>query len=171
MKKLLILLSICLASATVSADTKPSDSSVEELLTLSEAYKLVDNMLPQMEAMIKSSAQQSLEGKTPDDEQREVIETVLVKTNALVKQEVSYEKMKPIFIKTYKDTFTQTEINGLLEFYKSKTGQAFLKKMPSINQAAAVDMQIKLTNLLPKIQQISEDTLSEVRARRKTTID
>ena len=128
-------------------------------------------MLPQMEAVIKSSAQQSLAGKTPDDEQKEVIETVLAKTNALVRQEVSYEKMKPIFIKTYKDTFTQAEITGLIEFYKSKTGQAFLKKMPSVNQAATVDMQIKLTSLLPKIQQISEDTLNEVNARRKTNVD
>lgn len=171
MKKIFVLLAMGFISCTAIADSKPSDASLEELLSITEAHKIVDNMLPQMETMIITSARQSLAGKTPDAEQRDLIEKVVAKTTALVRQEITYQQMKPLFMKSYRDNFTQEEITEFLKFYKTKAGQAYLKKMPAVTQAANIDMQIKLTSLLPRIQKFSEEALADSQEKRKTAPD
>lgn len=45
--------------------------------------------------------------------------------------------------KVYTGTFTEQEIDGILNFYKSPEGQAFLQKIPLLTQrAVAVGQQM-----------------------------
>jgi len=41
---------------------------------------------------------------------------------------MSWEAMKPEFIKLYDDTYTEDEISGILLFYQSAPGQAMLTR-------------------------------------------
>lgn len=46
--------------------------------------------------------------------------------------------MEPIQIPIYRETFEQAEIDGLIAFYGSPVGQAFVNKMPTVSQKGIV---------------------------------
>jgi len=169
MKKLIAIAGICLASATAFADTKPSDTSLNELLTITESQKLVDGMWPQVEAMMNNAAKQALGNTTLNSEQQKVMTDANAKVATVFKEEFGYEKLKPMMISIYKESFSQEEVNGMLEFYKSKAGQAVIKKMPLVMQSTMANVQSQMSTIIPKIQKIQQEAIEQVKAKADTT--
>jgi hypothetical protein len=165
MKKLIIIAGICLLSTAAFADSKPSDASLNELLTITDSKALIDGMWPQVEAAINNSAKQALGGSTLNNEQQEVMQDANAKVAAVFKEEFSYEKMKPMMINIYKESFSQDEVDGMISFYKSKAGQAVTKKMPIVMQSTMANVQNQMAALMPKIQKIQRDAIEQVKAK------
>ncbi|RYZ84437.1 MAG: DUF2059 domain-containing protein [Moraxellaceae bacterium] len=165
MKKLIAIAGICLASATAFAETKPSDASLNELLTITDSQKLIDGMWPQVEAMMNNSAQQALGNVTLNSEQKKVMQDANAKVATVFKEEFGYEKLKPMMISIYKESFSQEEVDGMLTFYKSKSGQAVIKKMPLVMQSTMTNVQAQMSTIIPKIQKIQQDAIEQVKAK------
>ena len=165
MKKLIMIAGICLFSATAFADSKPSDASLDELLTITDSKALVDGMWPQVEAAINNCAKQALGSSTLNSEQQKVMQDANQKVAALFKEEFSYDKMKPMMISIYKESFSQDEVNGMISFYKSKAGKAVTKKMPLVMQSTMANVQNQMAALMPKIQKIQMDAIEQVKAK------
>lgn len=165
MKKFIAIASICLASVSAFADTKPSDASLDELLTITDSKALVDGMWPQVEAMMNNSAKQALGGATLNSDQQEVMREANAKLAAIFKEEFSYDKMKPMMISIYKESFSQDEVDGMIRFYKSKAGQAVTKKMPAVMQATMANVQSQMSVVLPKIQQVQMEAVEKIKAK------
>jgi len=161
LKKLFLLLLVCASPALAAT---PSDASIKQLLTISEAHKTVDNILAQMEGRMNQFAQQAVRGGKITPEQQKSIGKMNAKIAALLKDELNWNKMEPFYIKLYKDTFTQEEVNGIIAFYKTPSGQAVLKKMPLLVQNSLVETQNRLRTLAPKIQQIQKEFADEIKA-------
>ena len=171
MKKILALVGIMLVSFTVFAETKPSDSSLNELLSITDSQKLIDNMWPQMDAMLKNSAKQALGETVLNEEQQKISEKTHEKMASLFKEEFAYDKMKPMIIKIYKDAFSQDEIDGMITFYKSKAGKAVIKKMPLVMQSTMENVQAQMTQIVPKLQKIQQDSINEIKAKSTSTTE
>ncbi len=169
MKKILALVGIMLLSLSAFAETKPSDASLDELLSITDSQKLIDNMWPQMDAMLKNSAKQSLGETTLNDEQQKISDKTQEKMATLFKEEFAYEKMKPMIIKIYKESFSQDEIDGMITFYKSKAGKAVIKKMPGVMQSTMENVQAQMSQIVPKLQKIQQDSINEIKAKSATT--
>ena len=165
MNKIVALVGIMVVSISAFAETKPSDASLDELLTITDSQKLVDGMWPQMDAMLKNSAKQALGETTLNEEQQKISDDTQAKMIVLFKEEFSYEKMKPMFIKVYKDSFSQDEIDGMIAFYKSKAGKAVTKKMPVVMQATLANVQAQMSNITPKLQKIQQASIEEIKAK------
>ena len=65
-----------------------------------------------------------------------------------VKQLMSWDSIKPMFVKIYADNFDEAELQGLIDFYKTPVGQTWIAKQPQI-QAATMQA---MAQLMPKIQ-------------------
>lgn len=169
MKKLLALAGIMFVSISVFAETKPSDSSLEELLTITDSQKLIDSMWPQMDTMLKNSAKQALGETTLSAEQQKISDATNEKMAIIFKDEFSYEKLKPMFIKIYKESFSQEEVDGMVAFYKSKAGKAVIKKMPVVMQSTMANVQAQMTHIIPKLQKIQDDSVAEIKAKAANT--
>ncbi len=165
MKKIIAILGICLASTAAFAETKPSDASLDELLTITDSQKLVDGMWPQVEGMMNNAAQQALGNTTLNSEQQKVMQDSNAKVAAIFKEEFSYEKMKPMMISIYKESFSQDEVDSMIKFYKSKAGQAVVKKMPLVMQSTMTNVQTQMSTIIPKIQKIQQDAIEQVKAK------
>ena len=48
----------------------------------------------------------------------------------LTKSRMSWEKLRPAYVKAYSETFSEEEIDGILAFYESLAGRAMQAKMP-----------------------------------------
>jgi len=51
-----------------------------------------------------------------------------------MKEDLSYDKLEPEYIKIYQDTFSEEEIQGMITFYETPVGQSVITKMPLIMQ-------------------------------------
>ena len=163
-----ILPTLLLAAAlTFSISTQaapPTNKSVEKLLELSKAGKLMDSVFSQMDGMMKTSMKQVTKGKPLSAEEQAIMDRQQTKMIAIMKEEFSWAKMKEPFVQVYRETFSQGEVDGLIAFYQSPTGQAFVDKQPELMKNTMAIMQQRMGPMMQKIQQMSEETAKELQA-------
>lgn len=153
-------------SATFAADTPASEASIRELLQVTEARKLVDGILPQIDAGMKASMQQALKGQAPTPKQQKSIDKMTEKMMALMQEEFSWEKLEPLYLQIYQKAFTQEEVDGMLAFYKSPAGAAVIKKLPTVMKESMGSVQQMMGPLMQKIQILAKETAAEIAAEK-----
>lgn len=160
---LAVLLNVTVLPA-FAADRPASEASVKRLIEVTDSKKLVDNVMLQMDSMMKASMKQALADQALTAEQEKVMLETQEKLAGLVKDELKWEALEPMFLDIYQKSFTQKEVDGMLSFYKSPAGQAVIKKMPQVMQTTMQIMQARMSKLLPKIQQITEEGAEKMKA-------
>ena len=174
LKQILIVLSLSasVAVAQVSvpspaaATTGASEASIKQLLVVTEVQKVLDGMAGQMDSMMKNVVQQASQGEPVSAKAQKSIDTCRAEVMALFKEELDWKKMEPLYVRVYQQSFNQQEIDGLLAFYKTPTGQALIKKMPLVMQNANIEMQKRMNPMMQKIQQMQQEVITEIRAEK-----
>jgi hypothetical protein len=164
-----ISLTIALASmvGAISVQaSRPSDESLNEMVKVMQVQKSIDLMVAQVSANMKAgmdqSMQQMLQGKEPTAEQKIATEKFQQKTNALFKEELSFSKMKDVYIQAYRDTFTQEEVDSIIAFYGSPAGKAMVEKIPVAMQKANTLLQSRMGPMMEKLQKLQTDFTAEL---------
>ena len=148
----------------LGAETRASDASIRELLTVSQSKKLVDGAMGQMDTMMQASMKQALAGKAIPPNQQKILDDMRPKMLALVTEELKWEILEPMFIDIYRQSFSQTEIDGMLAFYKTPAGQAVIAKMPLVMQGTMKSVQARIMAIMPRLQQLERETIAQLRA-------
>ncbi len=166
MKKIFLVSVLVLgwSSAVYADETAASEASIREFLVITNAAKLMEQSLVQGDAMIKNGLQQAIAGHPATPEQQKIIDDMQNKMMALLRDELKWEKYEPIYIDIYKQSFTQKEMNGVLAFYKSPAGRAFIVKMPVVMQHTMETLPKMMQSLMPKLQQLMRDTEKQLKA-------
>ena len=162
--KWILLMLIMFCTTAYGAETKPSDESIKELLRVTESRNLVDSMMGQMDNLFKSSMQQALQGKTITQKEQKLADDMQKKMNVIFKEEMSWEMLEPLFMQIYRDSFTQQEVDGMLAFYKSPSGQSVIRKMPLVMQNTMTEMQKRMGPIYQKLSKMTEETITEMKA-------
>ena len=162
----IILLAYFAMCPAIAAEPPASEASVRELLTITQSQKLVDGTMGQVDAMMQRSMKQALAGQTLTADQQKIMDNMRTKMIALFREDMKWETLEPMFIDVYKQSFTQKEVDGMLDFYKSEPGQAVIAKMPLVMQNTMQAMQGRMAVMLPKLQQLQQDAIAELKASR-----
>ncbi|MGI8988284.1 MAG: DUF2059 domain-containing protein [Bryobacteraceae bacterium] len=118
-------------------------ANIEEMLRLTKADQSQRQVWSQIKAM---TAAQMEKAGVPRENQAEQSRTF-----DMLADRMSWERIKPAYIKLWDETFTAGEIAGIVDFYKTPAGQAMVEKMPIVTS--------KMMNLA---QQIVQDLLPEI---------
>jgi hypothetical protein len=157
-----LALAACLFSTQVMAEeVKPSDASLQELLQIVHAEDLLKAVDQQMDSVFQSTMQQVTQGKPPTPAQQKELDNFRGKMKAIMHEEFNWQEMQPEFMQVYRQTLSQEEVDGMIAFYKTPTGQAVIKKMPLIMQASMGMVQKKFPVLMQKIQQAAKESFKE----------
>jgi len=135
-------------ASPLSADEASKSAKAEELLQLTQGDQMVKMMEPMMKGMVAQM------DKDMSAEQRAKVGEMQGKMMALVAVRLS--KAKPALVKVYTDTYTEEEIDGILAFYKSPVGKAFLQKMPEVMQRSMPVMMQMMGDLQPELKTMME---------------
>lgn len=169
LRRLVVVSLLLLVSSAVAAEQPASDESIREVLRVTEAEKLIASMLPQVEAMMGQAMQQGLSSvPMPPDERvvaGQMAEKMKVKLMAGFREEMQWSKLEPMYLRIYRKTFTQDEVDGMLAFYKTPAGRAVIKKMPAVMQETMVEMQQVMQPMMKKMQTAVQETVEEMKAR------
>ena len=163
MKHLVSLVCLVCFSCMVSA-APASPASIEKLLLLTNSAETISAINRQVDGMLKNTITQAMQGKTASPELQKILDDFESKTSAIIKEQLSYDKLKPTYVQIYSETFSQDEIDQLIVFYQSPTGKMFVSKMPMVTQKSMVLMQQQMAPMMQKIQQAAGEMKSQIDA-------
>ena len=155
---ILTLLTSVVITSTAVASPESHRQAVEEMLAISR----VDQMLePMMDNVMTVMQQQMSQVNIPEDK-KPIVDKYNQKIIETLRQEMRWENMQEDFVALYLEVYSEEEIRGLTDFYKTPLGQKMLDKMPELMQASMQISQGLLQQTLPKIQQLSQEMALEI---------
>ena len=163
MLRSLILACLLLTAPAFANDSPPSDESIRELLTVSDAHKLIDGVKNQVDGMMKESMRQALQGKTLTGDQQVILDRMQAKMAAVIDEILDWNALQSMYIRVYRASFTQDELDGIVAFYKTPAGRAMINKMPVVMQNVMGEMKNMIGPMQQKLQQIQNETLQEMK--------
>lgn len=163
-KSWLFALVLLCSSTAFAAEPAPSEASLRDLLALTRAQDTLDTMLAQMDTAMETSMRQAMAGETLSRAQRDLIDQMRVDMLALLKAEMAWDKMEPGMLDVYRTSFTQSEVDGMLAFYRSEAGKAVVDKMPLVLQNSMKLAQERLGAVMPRMQALQQEYLAKIEA-------
>ena len=94
--------------------------------------------------------------------EKEIFDRYSARVNAIVREEVSWQKLKEPMIDVYVKFYTEQELQDIIAFYSTPSGKSFLGKMPLVMQESMSMSQSLMTNLMPKIRALTEELQQEI---------
>lgn len=148
---LLALSLACLLPPSAWA-AEPSAASVEKLMEVTKTEALVEQMYGNFETAMRAGMQQAVAGRRLTDQQQAIINEAPREFAAVLREELSWAKIKPLYVGIYRESFTQEEIDGMLAFYATPVGQATIEKMPQVMTRSMQLMQVMAAPMAEKMR-------------------
>jgi uncharacterized protein len=162
MRKLAFFLaSIAVASSAAAAT--PTAESIQTLLTVTKAERTLDTMMANMDRLMQQSMNTALGGAPRSAEQQRILDTMRAKTAAIFREEMTWAKMEPVYVSVYQETFTQEEIDGLIAFYRTPTGVAYVDKLPIVLQKSLAATSAMMGPMMRRVQAVSQQAIDEAK--------
>jgi uncharacterized protein len=164
---LALLLSACSAQAVFAADaadTRASEASVRQLFEVMHTSSMLDALMAQIDNSARTSMSQAVAGQPLNERQKQIVGDMQGKLMALMKQQLTWADLEPAMIEVYRNTFTQKEVDGMLQFYRTDAGRAVVSKLPVVMQQMSQRMQVRMHDLTPQVMQLEQDTAAQLKA-------
>ncbi|VUD64765.1 hypothetical protein TDB9533_03396 [Thalassocella blandensis] len=158
----ILLLALVLLTSNVFASEATKQEKLKELINVMDMDSMVDSMYSQMEVMMQNMSTEM--GVQP--EEQPIFDEYYSKMTMVMREEISWKKMKPTVLEIYDKNFSEQEISDMLAFYKTETGQAILAKMPAVMQESMLMSQSLAQNAVPKIQVIAKELYADLEVSR-----
>jgi uncharacterized protein len=160
MKPIFLALSACLAFAMCGvaqqspADAPATKEDIEKYLEVTHAREmmkqLTDVMTKQMHQMVHEQVAKNAANLPPDSEAR------INKMTGDMLKDLPAEEMLQAMIPVYQKHWTKGDVDAMVAFYSSPTGQKILKDMPATMaeamQAVQPIMQKQMTTMMERIE-------------------
>jgi uncharacterized protein len=149
--RLTLVCALLLAPAAF-ADQASKNAKIEQLLTAMNIEQQQKQTLDQIQQLVLGQVKSQM----PSQGDAAKVEDLQKKMFALIGEETSWRKMKPVFVKVYNDTYTEQEIEGILAFYQSPAGKAMVAKQPTLTSKMMTGMQAQMGDIMTKIQKLMQ---------------
>ena len=150
-------------AAPASEESPVSPERVEALLALTKPESSLSAMYDGLEQAMRAGMQQAVEGKELTAEQQRVLDAAPAKLMNVLREELNWARMKPLIVQIYAESFSQEEVEGLIEFYGSPAGKAFIGKMPEVMQRSMQAGQSLAQQAMPRVQDAMKQILEEAK--------
>ena len=166
MKKILVAIFLS-ATPFLCHAAEPSQESIEKLLKVTQTQKMVEQMIPQIEGMMKSVADKEIDAQNLPPEQsaeaKALSASITKKVIPILRDQLSWGNLKKIYIPIYRESFTQEEIDGLIAFYSSPAGNALVVKMPIVAQKSMAATQQLIVPMMQQMQKAVAEATAEMK--------
>jgi hypothetical protein len=166
MNKLLAtaLLSMLICGGAAAANNAPaSDPSIREMLELTNAQQMLATVKGQITAMMNTTMQNATRGQTVTPARQAILDRMAAKMSAVATDMMNWDELLPMYLRTYRGAFTQDEIDGVIKFYKSPAGKAYVNKLPVVMQNLMGEMQGFIKTIQDKMQAIQKESMQELK--------
>ncbi|WP_176452028.1 DUF2059 domain-containing protein [Rhodoferax sp. TH121] len=161
MKRIFVasLLTVC---SWMAHAAPPTPESIELLLDLVQAEKIMDGIKPQVQGAMKANMDQALKGRRPSAEEQKVLDAYLLTATQIVNETLTMDRIKPLHLQLYGQHLTQEEVDGMITFYQSPVGKSMVTKMPHIMQGVMAALPSLLAPMQDKLRLAGEHMVREL---------
>jgi hypothetical protein len=167
MKKLVVWVALLAAAPAFAQNQPASEASIRELMTITNSKALLDQTYGQLDGLMENAMREAMDGKTGTPEQERLMAEMRARLVTLVREEMSWEKLEPSYMQLYAATFSQAEVDGMNDFYKSPAGQAVIAKMPQLMQSLMQTVMTDMQRLMPRMQALEKEYKAKLEAAAK----
>ena len=157
------LIALLLCSTTAIAEPA-SESSIEQLLIVTEADKKLDGLQAQLALVMDAVIKECLQGRDPSPRQQQAITNMIERQSEIIQEALVWEKLEPIYVRLYKQRFTEEEVTALLEFYETPAGKALIRRSPELMQQAMREGQMIVAGVSPQLKEVQKQFRAEMAA-------
>ncbi|HLH04574.1 MAG TPA: DUF2059 domain-containing protein [Bryobacteraceae bacterium] len=166
----LLLITLALAAVpSVRADEASKSAKIEKVFQAAKLDQVLNQMYALIENQVKSQMFQQFMGAQLNPEQQKVFDEFEGKVMKVVTTRLSWDQLKPVYLKLYADAFSESDIDGILAFYQSPAGQSLVAKTPQIMAAGSQAAQEKLIGIGPDIQALVQEYIPKMKAAGQPT--
>ena len=148
-------------SVAAAQAAPPSDESLLKMMNALQLQNTLDQMITQMEGGMKTALTQSMKGKDLNPLQAAELGQLQSKMAGIIKEDLSFAKVKDVYLQVYRETFTQDEVNGINAFLTSPAGKAMLAKIDPATKKASTLLRERMGPTLQKIKVMQEQFIKE----------
>lgn len=168
MKKILFSLLFSLFTVSFAQASTPSDDSIIQLLILQEVDKAPALVKGQLDELTAATVRQASQGHFfLNSEEKAAIKTFQEKALAVgaeLDARLDFDKLKPVYLKIYKDHFSQEEVDQLIALYQTPAGKLLASKMPLVSQESSNLLQQNVTPLFVRMRQAAGEMKQQIDA-------
>jgi uncharacterized protein len=156
---------LVLAFTTARGDDASKMAKVHEFFRLAKLDQLSAQAMDQVMTQMNSGAMQQIAGGklTEDDQKR--LDEFSGKVRQLVNRTMGWPALEPQYAKLYADAYTEQQLDDLIAFYKSPTGQVMVEKTPMLMKESTAIAQQKMVTLIPEFQNLLKEYSPPSRTR------
>lgn len=155
---LFITLLVIFGQQAFAADDSAKKSELEKMFALTDMESMMDGMYAQMGGMFEQMVMQQ---NIPLNEQ-EAAKKYFAKMEALLREEMSWSKMKAPIMEAYARVYTIEDLKAINEFYETPAGKKMIEKMPQLMQETMQISQTMAQGLIPKFHALAEEMKQEM---------
>jgi uncharacterized protein len=145
-------------------DAKPSEQSVRQLLEAMHTGDSMKEAFSHMDEMLRASMK-DVDRRPLNAEQEKIRDDTRHKVVALMKEQLDWSTvLEPMMVNSYRDAFTQQEVDALLKFYDTPVGKSVAAKLPTASNQMMQLMQQRMRDMMPKIQELVKDSNVRIKA-------
>jgi hypothetical protein len=157
-----IICTFLVATRPALADDASKAAKVEQFLQLSNAQQALTSVIDLMKSQMKSGLAQELGGDpSPTPEKQKQLDAFQEKLMGILTDAISWDRVKPDYIRIYSEAFSEKELDDLIVFYQSSTGKAMVSKMPQIIAKSGEVGQQRVAAVVPQLQKLIQDFVEQ----------
>ena len=133
-RSVVFALCLCALPMSLRADDASKRTKVEQMLTLSKVDSISKQMLANVPDRVKQAASRQMLVQTATTaEQKKITQDYLTQMGTIAQKGASWDAVHPKLVDLYMQAFTEPELDGILLFYKTPSGQALIAKTPELS--------------------------------------
>jgi hypothetical protein len=160
----LALLSV--AAPAAYADEASKAQKVEEFFQVARLEQMFSQSMSLATNQMKSSVVRGiLGGLDVPPERQKLFEEMQSEVEKVLMSAMSWEQLRPEYLKLYSDAFTEEQLDDLLVFYESPTGRAMVDKTPLLMQKGGEIAQQRIASVQPDLRRVMEEFKERARSQ------
>ncbi len=167
-RSLLVLLVLAaLPCAGLAADAPASAESIRALFEITHPERSIQLARDQVGGSLDAGLKAGFGDAKFTPEQVALIDDFKLRLTSLMQAQLDWKDFEPAVSEAYARTFTQREIDAMLQFYRTPEGRSTLEKFPALAQATAQLMQARIRELAPRIGELQRELVAKLKASRE----
>jgi uncharacterized protein len=163
LRNLCVILALFVGVSAAYCDEASRLAKASEVLRLAKSDQTMRQGLGIVAEQMKSGFIQQISGVQIPPEMEKEVAAFQDKIVAIMFDAISWEKLEPTLARMYADTYTESQLDGIIAFYKSEAGQAMVTNAPVLMAKSSAVAQQRIQDILPQLQTAMDEFRSRVR--------
>jgi hypothetical protein len=146
-----------LTTSAALADEASKAKKIEEFFRLAKMDEMLRAVMSMSAEQMKSGFVQELTGVRVPPEKQKAVDEFIDRMNKVLMDALAWEKLQPEYVKLFAGAYSEQEVDDLIAFYRSPTGQAMVARSGPLMAKSSQIVQQKVMAAQAELQRLTRE--------------